>query len=82
MYKIFEQGLLKTALKNREKADKPIVFNQNFRMYFGYWKYIAFFPQSLGNTPSSSIDRSISFNGIAIVLSHSLIFLINTLFYP
>ena len=82
LYKIIEEGIkykaFKNYTKNREKADRSITFNLAFRVSFAYCNYIAFF-QSSGNAPSSSIDRNIRFNGIAIVLSHSLIMLIDIL---
>ena len=58
-----------------------IIFNQIFKVCLVDWNFIAFF-QSLGNTPSFSIDRNISFTGITIVLQYGLIILISFSLHP
>ena len=56
---------------------KSFAFNC-WRKWCIIWKSLLW----VGTTPSSSIDRNISFDGIAIVLQHSLIILIDILSYP
>ena len=84
LYKIIEQRVKCNLSKTQnsevfQKADRSIIFNQIKLSLFCGLKLHSFFFQSSGNTPSSSNDRNISFNGITIVLPHSLIILIDIL---